>query len=99
MSFEEQKQFIASIPPFDRLSDQERELLAGSMDIAYYQENDRLIWANIRPNHLFLIIKGVVHQRDENGIHNIYSDQDIFDAVSLLEGRTRHDFVAAGDSR
>ena len=95
MSFEEQKNFIASIPPFDRLSDDERELFARNMDIAYYHEGDRLVWAGIRPQYLFLIIKGVVHERDESGIHGVYSNEDIFDAVTLLEGRTRHDFIAA----
>ena len=95
MSFEEQKQFISSIPPFDRLSDEERDLFARSMDIAYYQEGDRLIWAGIRPEYLFIIIRGVVHERDENGIQSVYSDQDVFDAVTLLEGQSRYDFVAA----
>ena len=95
MSFEEQKNFIASIPPFDRLSDDERGLFARSMDIAYYHEGDRLIWAGIRPQYLFLIIKGVVHERDEKGLHSVYSNEDIFDAVTLLEGPSDHDFVAA----
>lgn len=65
------------------------------MDIAYYHEGDRLAWAGIRPEHLFLIIKGVVHERDDDGIYSVYSRQDIFDAVTLLEGRSHHDFVAA----
>ena len=52
-----------SIPPFERLTTEERRKLAAAADIAFLQPGEVLIQAGESPPHLYLIVKGLVSER------------------------------------
>jgi len=93
MSILEQKTFISAIPPFNRLQPLELETVANAMDIAYFKKGECIIRGNTSPHALYIIIKGVVQETHEEEIISIYSSQDSFDAISLLDDKSKNDFV------
>ncbi|MCV6637526.1 putative nucleotidyltransferase substrate binding domain-containing protein [Candidatus Albibeggiatoa sp. nov. NOAA] len=93
MSVLEQKAFIGAIAPFDRLRPNELESVAEAMDIAYYKQGDRLIERNSAPEYLFIIIKGVVQEIDNDGVASVHVSQDMFDAMALIDGESQKEFV------
>jgi CBS domain-containing protein len=90
----DQRTFISAIAPFNRLSPQELDFVISAMDVAYYRKDDRLIHHNSTPDSFFIIIKGIVQESDEEGMIALHSRQDTFDAMSLLEGSSKHEFTA-----
>jgi len=90
----DQQTFVSTIAPFNRLSSQELDFVISSMDVAYYRKDDRLILHNGTPDSFFIIIKGIVQESDEEGMIALHSRQDTFDAMSLLEGSSKHEFTA-----
>ena len=58
------KSFDASNPPFDRLDPKEIETLRAAMDIGYYRPGEVLIPQGASADHLFVVIKGTVEERD-----------------------------------
>lgn len=93
MSVLEQKAFIGAISPFDRLRPSELEAVAEAMDIAYYKQGDVLIARHASPEYLFIIIKGVVQEIDDDGVASVHVSQDIFDAMALIDGKSQKEFV------
>ncbi len=93
MSTLDQHSFIASLSPFNRLLAPELESVAQAMDIAYFKVDDVLMTPNSSPEFLYLIIKGVVHEMNEDEMVSVYSKQDSFDAMALIEGQSKHTFV------
>lgn len=93
MSTLDQHSFIASLSPFNRLLAPELESVAQTMDIAYFKVGDVLMTPNSNPEFLYLIIKGVVHEMNEDEMVSVYAKQDSFDAMSLIEGHSKHTFV------
>ncbi len=93
MSVLEQKAFIGAISPFDRLHPTELEAVAEAMDIAYYKQGDVLIKRHVPADYLYIIIKGVVQEIDDDGVVSVHVSQDIFDAVALIEGKSQREFV------
>ena len=58
--------------PFDRLSEEEIELVRNSLDIAYFRPNETIIGHQRAPDSLYIVIKGVVEERDgddDSGLH------------------------------
>lgn len=94
MSILEQKSFIAGIPPFDRLAEHELEAVADAMDIAYFKKSERLIRQHTATDALYIIIKGIVQETHEEEIVSVYTSQDSFDAMSLLDQQSKNDFSA-----
>lgn len=96
MSIHEHKTFISAIAPFDRLSSSEIEAVTDAMDIAYYKPGDKLIARRETPSYLYLIVKGIVKELDNNEeMINLYTQEESFDAVTLLQGESKHDFIVA----
>ena len=62
MSLFDQKQLLASMHPFDLLSDRVLEQLMQQMDIAYYPKETVLIAPRVEAVCLYIIIKGSVHE-------------------------------------
>lgn len=93
MSHLEQKSFIADISPFDRLSKKQLEMAADAMDMAYFSKGERLISHGSCPVYLFIIIKGVVHETNDEGLVSVHLAQDTFDAMSLINNSCQHDFT------
>ncbi len=93
MSILEQKTFIYGIPPFDKLQPHELEAVTDAMDIAYFRTGESLIRHGTAPEALYLIIKGIVQETRDEEVVSIYVPQDSFDAMSLLEGKSKNDFT------
>lgn len=94
MSTLEQQAFIADIPPFDRLQEDELVTVAKAMDIAYFQEGDQPIVRGKAPLALYIIIKGVVQETNaDEEVISLSGSQDSFDAISLLEGKSKSTFT------
>lgn len=89
----EQQHFIAEISPFDRLRENELRTVSEAMDIAYFKKGHILISRDSTPTHLYIVIKGIVQETSEEGALGVHVSQDMFDPISLLEGKSKHDFI------
>ncbi len=94
MSVLEQKTFISAIPPFDQLSKAELEAVADAMDITYFKNGQSILKQDTSPAALYIIIKGIVQEIHQEEIISLYTSQDSFDAISLLEGHNKSNFLA-----
>jgi CBS domain-containing protein len=89
------RSFDFSVPPFDRLDDAERRRVEGALDIAYFPRDSVVVSRGAHPESLYILIKGVVHERDnDDELVAVYTTGDAFDAMSLLKGKSRHQFIA-----
>lgn len=93
MSTVEQQRFIAEISPFDRLRENELRTVSEAMDIAYFKKGHHLINRDSASTHLYIIIKGIVQEVGEEGTLGVHVSQDMFDPISLLEGKSKNDFI------
>ena len=97
MSIFDQKQLLASIHPFDLLSDRAQERLIEHMDIAYYPKETVLIAPKVETVSLYIIIKGSVHEYNDDELQNVYGEMDSFDANALIYSETANSFVVEED--
>ena len=86
--------FNFSASPFDGLSNDERQLVRDSVDIAYFQEGETILEPGVLPTHLLVVIKGVVHQLDGEEVVASFGPDDTFDGRSLVAGKVSSRFVA-----
>jgi CBS domain-containing protein len=94
MGLLEQKNFIKGIVPFDTLSNYNLETLTQELDIAYFKEDETILSTINKPEYLYFIIKGVVQEIDEDEVLSVFSNNDYFDPISLIENKTKHNFIA-----
>jgi CBS domain-containing protein len=87
------KEFDFANPPFDRLSAREWSKVRDSLDVAFYRAGTTMLRAGDEPEHLYVVIKGVVEERDGDEIVTIHGPKDSFDSKAVIEGRARADFV------
>ena len=87
--------FNFSESPFDSLSPDEQRLVRNSVDIAYFRAEETILDLGVQPAHLFVIIKGVVHQYEGGELINTYGINDCFDGRGLVAGKVSNRFVAA----
>jgi CBS domain-containing protein len=87
--------FNFSASPFDSLSLDEQRLVRDSVDIAYFRAGETILDVGIQPTHLFVIIKGVVHQYEGSEVINTYGADDCFDGRGLVAEKVSSRFVAA----
>ena len=83
-----------SIAPFDALTAAERTKVESALDVAYYPQFARILAAGDAPDHLYVVVKGIVGERAGDEIVNLHAEHDTFDAQALIEGRAGHAFVA-----
>lgn len=93
-------QFDTSLPPFDRLSEQQQQALKDALDVAYYRAGDIIIDADQASTQLYIIIKGSVEETssDDKETYAHYTADDMFDVRSQLEHRSRHRYTALEDT-
>jgi CBS domain-containing protein len=84
----------ATAAPFDRLSPDEVETLAKSLDVAYYKPGETIITEGAASEGLFLVIKGCVEERQQNELVGLLGPKDFFDARALVQGVGVSGFVA-----
>ena len=87
--------FNFSESPFDSLSSDEQSLVRDSVDIAYFRAGENILEVGVQPTHLFVIIKGVVHQTEGLEVINVYGANDCFDGRGLVAEKVSSRFVAA----
>lgn len=87
--------FNFAISPFDCLDAEERQLVRGNLDIAYFREGVAVLEPGVAPTHLFVIIKGLVRQLDGEELITVYGPDDSFDGRALVSGKVASRFVAA----
>ncbi len=90
------KTFLADRPPFDRLRDGELIRLANAISPADYAPGETVLGRWTHPEYLFVVVEGLVEERDSLGPVGRYTAGDIFDSRALIEGRSQHGFVAQG---
>ncbi|ALG67305.1 putative nucleotidyltransferase substrate binding domain-containing protein [Beggiatoa leptomitoformis] len=93
-NYQEQTPLI-HIPPFNQLSAEELDVVMQAVDIAYFKKDDFLIKQGESPEYLYILLKGLVHEINENEeLISFYTAQDCIDAVGLLEGESKNSFLA-----
>ncbi|MTW18240.1 cyclic nucleotide-binding domain-containing protein [Rhodoplanes serenus] len=90
--------FDAQNPPFDRLSHAEIGTLRAALDIGYFPPGEPIIATGQRSEHLHVVIKGRVEERDGETIESSLGPKDTFDARSLVHGPAGTAFVAAEET-
>lgn len=98
MSLLEQQVFLKNIPPFDTLKDFELESLCEHLDIQYFQKDQIIIDTDEKPEHLYFIIKGVVQEFHDEEMIGVYSNDEFFDPISLIENKHKHKFICVQEA-
>ena len=86
--------FDARNAPFDRLTEEEIGLVRSSLDIAYFRPNETIIARDSAPDSLYVVIKGVVEERDGDDLLALRGPGDMFDSRALVQGRGANVFIA-----
>jgi len=98
MSILEQKTFLSSIHPFEHLTKLQLEKFSEAIDIVYFQKDQVIQKEAVEPTHLYFVLKGIVQEKHEDEVLSIYSKNEIFDPVSLIENYSKHSFITAQET-
>lgn len=98
MEIHEAKNFIQSIHPFEKLSKNELEIFAKNLDIIYLKKDEIIQTKSQKPEFLYFIIKGLVQEKSDDEVNTLHTSNDIFDAMSLLEDYSKHDYITAEET-
>jgi CBS domain-containing protein len=90
--------FDSHNPPFDRLSHDEINELRAALDIGYFRPGEVIVERNSGSEHLHVIIKGSVEERDEDVVESILRPKDSFDARAVVHGAAGARFIAAEET-
>ena len=85
MSILEQKTFISSIHPFENLSINPLDDFIDNINIVYFKEKEVVQAQGSTPSHLFFVLKGLIQEKQDDEVLSIYSKNEIFDSISLIE--------------
>jgi CBS domain-containing protein len=94
----EQKTFLSSIHPFESLTTNQLDFFVENIDIVYFKENEIVQKQGNNPEYLFFILKGLVQEKQESEVLSIYSKNEIFDSVSLIENYSKNSFITAEET-
>jgi CBS domain-containing protein len=86
--------FDAKNAPFDRLTGEEVDAVRDALDIAYFRPNETIIGRDTAPESLFIVIKGLVEERDGDDLVALRGPGDAFDSRALVQGGGSNAFVA-----
>ncbi len=98
MNLIEQSTFINSIHPFENLTKIQLDEFSKALDITYFKENEIIQKSKEEPNNLFFIIKGLVQEKIEDEVISIYSKNEFFDTISLIENCSKHTFITVQET-
>ncbi len=90
--------FDAQNPPFERLSHDEISQVRAALDIGYFRPGEAIIAQGQRSENLYVVIKGLVEERDGDDIESALGPKDTFDARSLVHGPAGASFVAGEET-
>jgi CBS domain-containing protein len=86
--------FDANNPPFDRLTGPEMETLRKALDIGYYRPGETIVPPDVPAEALYVVIKGIVEERDGDEPVALLGPKDSFDSRALVHGHSGNAFVA-----
>ena len=92
MSILEQESFISSIHPFENLTSNQLETFVENIDIVYFKENEIVQKQDSEPTHLYFVLKGLIQEKKEDEVLSLYSRNEIFDSISLIENFSKNSF-------
>lgn len=98
MSIHEQTAFIKEIHPFEHLTRAQVDKFAENLDIVYLKKDEVLQKEQSKPENLYFIIKGLVQEKQEDEVLSIYSKNEFFDPISLIENYSKHTFITAQET-
>lgn len=98
MGTQEQINFLKTIYPFDQLSKIEMIEFSENLDILYFKKNEIIQEEGKEPSNLYLIIKGIVQEKNSEEVLSIYSENEFFDPISLIENFCKHTFITAQET-
>ena len=85
-------------PPFDRLTHDEINELRAALDIGYFRPGEAIVERDSGSDHLHVIIKGSVEERDGEEVEAVLGPKDSFDARALVHGAAGARFIAAEET-
>ena len=83
-------------PPFDVLSETQRNQIEKAAALVWYKPGEKLIRADSEPSHLMVVQKGIIEERsatDPKKIYAHYAEEDLFDIRGLIEKKARHEYI------
>lgn len=98
MSLLELKSFLRNVKPFNNLSNLELQEVSENIDIVYFKQDEIIFQENMTPDYLYFIIKGIVQEFNEDEMISIYSENEYFDPITLIESKVKHTFKTAQES-
>lgn len=98
MSLLEIKSFVKGISPFDNLDEVDLAKLANSLDVVYFKENVEILSPKMNPENLYFVIKGTVQELNGDEVISLYSQNEIFDPISLIENHSKHSFITVSET-
>ncbi|SIT07456.1 putative nucleotidyltransferase substrate binding domain-containing protein [Insolitispirillum peregrinum] len=78
------KDFDFSVTPFSHLSSAERGKLSAAVDIAYFKTNDTPLKPGQALDHLMLVIKGLLAEKNGDELVTVHGQGDLFGASALI---------------
>ena len=78
--------FDSHNPPFDRLTPHEINELRAALDIGYFRPGESDRQRNSGSDHLHVIIKGSVEERDGDEVEAVLGPKESFDARAVVHG-------------
>ncbi|WP_028305046.1 DUF294 nucleotidyltransferase-like domain-containing protein [Oceanospirillum maris] len=95
-------EFDLSHPPFDLLNSREQQQLVSSLNIGYFGKDETIIDAGQEGQAVYIVLKGAVVEIDpdvfdknpESGAIREYAQEDLFGAISIINGTSRYMFRA-----
>ena len=85
--------FDFTSPPFDRLRPREVERVERAVDVVFLRQGERVLARGAMPDHVYVLIKGLVEERDGGEVVALHEPGELFDASVLLHKACRHEFV------
>jgi CBS domain-containing protein len=92
------KAFDITNPPFDRLTPSEAETMRTTLDVGYFRPGEAIIAQDAVADAFYVVIKGMVEERDRADLVALLGPKDSFDSRSLLHGKSGHGFFARGET-
>lgn len=90
--------FDAFNPPFDRLNSVEMADLRAALDIGYFRPGEVIIEQGKPAEHMFVIIKGTVEERDGDEVEAVLGPKESFSSRALVHGAAIPRFVASEET-
>lgn len=92
------KAFDITNPPFDRLTPSEAETMRTTLDVGYFRPGEAIIAQDAVADAFYVVIKGMVEERDRADLVALLGPKDSFDSRALLHGKSGHGFFARGET-